>query len=345
MKPLVTIIIPCRNEEKYIEKCIYSIINSNYKSSMEIIIADGMSEDATRDKLREINKKIGIIKILDNPGLIAPIGLNTAITSAKGEIIIRVDGHCVIAPDYISNCVKHLLEDEIDGVGGPMKTIGETPISESIAIAMSSVFGVGDSSFRTTNGKTKLVESIPFPAYTRKIIEKVGLYDEELVRNQDDEYNYRILDAGGKLLLASDVQSTYYSRGSIGRLWKQYYQYGFWKVRVLQKHHRQMRPRQFVPPLFVFALLSALMFSWFVPWGKIILFSIIGSYLVANLIASTTISIKKGWRHFIYLPVIFAALHLSYGSGFLIGLIKFANRWNDKKGKLPTFLPHQTSIE
>lgn len=339
MKSFVTIIIPCRNEEKFIEKCIYSILNSNYKYSIEIIIADGMSTDATREKLREINKKIGIIKILDNPGLIAPIGLNTAINAAKGEIIIRVDGHCEIATDYVSNCVKYLQDDGIDGVGGSMETIGETLLSETIAIAMSSRFGVGDSAFRTTKGKTMLVESIPFPAYTRKIIEKVGLYDEELVRNQDDEYNYRILDHGGKLLLASDINSKYYSRGSIKKLWKQYFQYGFWKVRVLQKHPRQMRPRQFIPPLFVSALIFSLLLLLIFSWGYWPVIFVFGSYIIANILASLLTAASKGWGYFFKLPIIFGTLHLSYGSGFLIGLFKFANRWNDKIGKVPKFEP------
>ena len=191
---------------------------------------------------------------IDNPGKIVPTGLNLAIRFAKGEILVRVDGHCEIDSDYIHHCVKYILEKDVDGVGGSMKTVGETPLSDTIALAMSSQFGVGNSVFRTVNMKTKLVDTIPFPAYNRKIIEKVGLYDEELVRNQDDEYNYRIRGAGGKLLLASDVRSRYYSRASFQKLWNQYFQYGYWKVRVLQKHPRQMSLRQFVPPLFMIAI-------------------------------------------------------------------------------------------
>jgi len=176
---------------------------------------------------------------------------------------------------------------------------------------------------------------VPFPAYTREIITKVGLYDEELVRNQDDEYNYRIRAAGGKLLLAADVQSTYFSRGSLGKLWKQYFQYGFWKVRVFQKHPRQMSLRQFVPPTFVFILLVSFLLTALLPWGWVTFALVAGSYFLVNLAASILTSLKKGWQHLLLLPLTFAILHISYGLGFLIGLFKFWNRWGDKSGKVP----------
>mgnify|MGYP001767582969 CR=1 FL=1 len=216
-----------------------------------------------------------------------------------------------------------------------METIGETPLSQTIALAMSSPFGVGNSAFRTVSGKTMLVDTIPFPAYTRSIIQKAGLYDEELVRNQDDEYNYRIRELGGKLLLADDVQSKYYSRGSLSRLWKQYFQYGYYKVRVLQKHPRQMSLRQFVPPLFVLSLLSSIMLALAVKWGWIVLTALAGSYIISNLVASIRTVAKKGWQHVWLLPFVFATIHISYGIGFLLGLLKFYNRWDDKIGKVP----------
>lgn len=200
---------------------------------------------------------------------------------------------------------------------------------------MSSKFGVGNSSFRTETGQTKLADTVPFPAYTRAVIEKVGLYDEELVRNQDDEYNYRIREAGGKILLADDVRSDYYSRGSLKKLWKQYFQYGYWKVRVLQKHPRQMSLRQFVPPVFVLALILSLIWVFITPQGWIALVGLVGLYLLANL-ANTVITVwGQGIKKLLLLPVAFAIIHISYGLGFLIGLFKFWNRWHDKTGKVP----------
>jgi len=342
MLPFVSVVLPVRNEEDYIERSLQAILVQDYPSDrMEILIADGMSTDKTRETVSSFvreNNLSSSLQILDNPGRIVSTGLNIALGQAKGEIIVRVDGHCVIAPDYVNKCVNHIQNDGVDGVGGSMVTIGETRMAKAISLGMSSSFGVGNSAFRTISGKNMLADTVPFPAYTRQIIERVGLYDEELIRNQDDEYNYRIRELGGRILLADDVRSIYFSRTSLRRLWRQYFQYGFWKVRVLQKHPRQMSPRQFVPPIFVFSLICSILlfclpssvfrsFSLFVPF----------SYLVANLIVSLLAASRRSWNSLIYLPLIFAVLHLSYGLGFLTGLTKFANRWGDKQGKTPAF--------
>lgn len=332
----ITVILPVHNEENYIRAALDAVLVQDYPiDQMEILIADGMSTDSTREIIKGYQQKHPNIRLLDNPGRIVPSGMNIALREAAGDIIIRVDGHCVIAPDYVSKCVKHLMEDGVDGVGGPMESIGETPIAETIALAMSSPFGVGNSAFRTTTSKTKLVDTVPFPAYTREKIQRAGLYDEELVRNQDDEYNYRIREMGGKLLLAEDVRSKYYSRGSLRKLWKQYFQYGYYKVRVLQKHPKQMSIRQFVPPLFVLSLLASLILTILTTWGWVALVSITGAYIAANLIASTITAAKKGWNHLTRLPIAYAIIHFGYGFGFLIGLINFWNRWGDKTGKVP----------
>ncbi|MEL7625985.1 MAG: glycosyltransferase family 2 protein [Anaerolineaceae bacterium] len=333
---MITVILPIRNEANYINRCLDAVLAQDIQQEqLEMLVVDGMSEDRTPDIVMEYQKANPNIQLIQNPGKIVPTGMNEAIRITTGEIIIRVDGHCVISPDYVSNCIRHLQEDAVDAVGGPMQTIGEDFISEVIALVMSSKFGVGDSSFRTETGQTKLVDTVPFPAYTREIIERVGLYDEELVRNQDDEYNYRIREAGGKILLAQDVRSTYFSRGSFAKLWKQYYQYGFWKVRVLQKHPMQMSLRQFVPPVFVLSIIISLLLTLVNPWGWIFLALILGAYLAVNLGFSIYISARHGWKFLLSLPVAFAIIHVSYGSGFLVGLFRFANRWNDKTGKVP----------
>jgi succinoglycan biosynthesis protein ExoA len=333
--PMVTIILPIRNESAYVEGGLHAILAQDFPGPMEVLIADGMSTDNTRTIIQVISKASQIpVTLLDNPGRIVPTGMNIALCRARGDVIIRVDGHCIIAPDYVRRCVEHIQSDNVDGVGGPMQSIGKTHLAKAIAIAMSAPFGVGNSAFRTLSGRTKLVDTVPFPAYTREIIERAGLYDEELVRNQDDEYNYRIRELGGKILLAEDVHSTYFSRGSLTGLWRQYYQYGFWKVRVLQKHPRQMRPRQFVPPAFVLALFGSFFLALF-PVSRPLSAVIPLLYLFANLLASLWIASRRGWDSLLYLPFIFAMLHLTYGLGFLTGLIKFANRWGDKRGKVP----------
>ncbi len=328
---MISIILPIRNEAQTIRRCLQSVFAQDVlPGEMEVIVTDGMSSDETRQIIQELQKEHANLVMLDNPGKIVSTGMNLAMQHAKGDIIIRVDGHCTIAPDYISRCVEHLSQDNVDGVGGPMETIGETPSARSIAIAMSSSSGVGNSAFRTTSGKTMLADTIPFPAYTREIIEKVGPYDEELVRNQDDEYNYRIRSAGGRLLLAADVHSRYYSRASLSQLWRQFFQYGFYKVRVLQKHPAQMSPRQFAPPLLVGGLIASFLLGLFNPNGWMGFFSLGGIYLLFILASSLLIAIRKGWKHLPLMPLCLFCMHFGYGLGFIAGLIKFWNRWSNK---------------
>ena len=334
--PFVSVIVPIRNEARYIRGCLESIVRQDYPHErMEVLSADGMSTDGTREAVQSFAELDIPMHWVDNPGRIVPTGMNLALRQARGDILVRVDGHCEIAPDYISNCVRHLQSSDVDGVGGSMETVGETPLSETIAVAMSSPFGVGGSAFRTVRAVTMYADTVPFPAYSRDIVERAGLYDEELVRNQDDEYNYRIRELGGKILLASDVKSRYYSRGSLKKLWKQYFQYGYWKVRVLQKHLRQMSLRQFVPLVFVLVLVLSGLLAVFTSWGAWLLTFIAGSYLIANLAASIYTASQRGWKHLVLMPVCFTILHISYGIGFLIGLVKFMYRWRDKKEIVP----------
>jgi len=336
-KLFVSILIPIRNEGAYIERCLDAILAQDYPNDLlEILIADGMSSDDTCMLIQGYKAHHPQIHIFDNPGQIVPTGLNILIVKAKGDVLIRVDGHCVIDRDYVKNCVGHLQQEDIDGVGGSMTTQGEDFTSKVIALAMSSKFGVGNSSFRTESGQTKMVDTVPFPAYTRTIIKKMGLYDEELVRNQDDEYNYRIREIGGRLLLAGDIRSTYFSRGSLNKLWRQYFQYGYWKVRVLQKHPGQMSLRQFIPPLFVLGVIVSLIIGFTFGWGWVVLAGYMGLYLLADLAASIITASRYGMKYLALLPVAYATLHLGYGSGFLVGLAKFCSRWGDKIGEVPS---------
>ena len=331
--PFVSVIMPVRNEAAFISRSLGALLKQTYpKERMEIIVADGMSTDATREAIEQIkiNSEISIT-IVDNPKRIAPTGLNCALNKAKGDIIVRVDGHCEIEPDYVANCVAHLQANKADGVGGPIQTIGETSRAKAIAAAMSSTFGVGGSAFRTIDDSEMYVDTVAFPGYTRAIIQKAGRFNEELVRNQDDEYNYRIRKLGGKILLSPDIRSRYYSRSTFKSLWRQYFQYGFWKVRVLQLHPRQMSYRQFVPFVFVASIICATLLSpvsMIVRWG---LAFIIGSYLLANLAASFLTAIKTGLNLFPLLSLSFLILHISYGLGFLVGLISFRKEWNKER--------------
>jgi succinoglycan biosynthesis protein ExoA len=332
--PLVTVIMPVRNEGAYIARSLEAVLAQDYAPDrLEIIVADGMSTDDTRAIVNSFMPH-GNLRLIDNPGMIAPTGMNLAIEIAKGEIVVRVDGHCEIAPDYVRRCVEHLQSGEVDGVGGPLETIGETFSAKAIALAMSSAFGVGGSAFRTTRNKTMLTDTVAFPAYSIGIIQRGGRYDEELVRNQDDEYNYRLRKLGARILLATDVHCRYYSRGSLSSLWRQYFQYGFWKVRVMQKHPRQMRPRQFVPAAFILSLVIALAVSFFFGGAGWLFLLMFGSYVIANILASFMAAGVKKAGMLVLLPPAFFVLHFSYGFGFILGLIRFWNRWRSNESSL-----------
>jgi succinoglycan biosynthesis protein ExoA len=334
-KPTISILLPVRNEEKYISPCLDQILRQEgLEDNIEIIVADGMSTDRTCEIIRSYQAKYPNIILIDNPGKIVSTGLNLAIQRSSGEIIIRIDGHTTIAPDYVSECVAAINRSGADNVGGPMHTYEQTPFCQAVAIATSTPFGVGGARFHYSE-KEEWVDTVYMGAWPRRVFERIGLFDEELVRDQDDEFNYRLRKYGGRILLSPRIRSQYTVRSTPQGLWKQYYQYGFYKVRVLQKHPRQMYLRQFVPPAFVaslagFALLAVL---FRIVWIPFILVG--GGYLLANLIVSIYTAHKSGWKFLPLLMVCFAILHLSYGFGFLAGLIHFMKRWGDKNGKLP----------
>lgn len=333
--PTVSVVMPIRNEADFIARSLGAVLSQDYPAErLEVIVADGCSDDGTDELVRAMAVRDPRVRLVVNTGRIVATGLNQALTLAKGEIIVRVDGHCEIAPDYVRNCVTHLRRAEAEGVGGPLETIGQTPVARAIAVAMSSTFGVGNSAFRTVTGRSLLVDTVAFPAYPRDVLDRVGPFDVELVRNQDDEYNYRLRKLGGRLLLAADVRARYYSRSSFRTLWRQYFQYGYWKVRVLQKHPLQMRVRQFVPLIFVLALIGAAMA---LPWatGRVVFALLVGAYAVLNLIISVASAPRPvTLTNVAALSLAFAILHLSYGSGFLVGLFKFWNRWGGARDRV-----------
>jgi len=331
--------MPVRNDAGFIERSLRAVLAQDYaQDRMEVIIADGRSEDGTREIIGAVSNGRPNVRLIDNPGKIVSTGLNAALRLAKGEIIVRVDGHCEIASDYVRRCVEHLTLDEIDCVGGPLQTLGDTYRARAIAAAMSSTFGVGGSAFRVAINSARLTDTVPFPAYRRETIRRAGPFDEELVRNQDDEYNYRVRKLDGRILLSPDIRSRYYSRASFRKLWNQYFQYGYWKVRVMQKHPRQMRPRQFVPPLFVAALALLLMSAPLFSAGRMLLAATVLAYTILAVVASIFAARRTDWRILSLLPIAFAIIHLAYGLGFLTGLLRFGSRWGDhetRAGHLP----------
>ena len=334
--PVVTVIMPVRREEAFIERSLGAVLAQDYPPErMQVLVADGMSEDRTRELVETLARAHPRhqVEIVDNPGRIVPTGFNAALERARGDVIVRVDGHTVVAPDYVRQCVTALAESGAENVGGPIETVSSGAVGEAIAVAISSRFGVGNSHFRASTD-TAWVDTVPFGAWPREVFARLGPFDPELVRNQDDEFNYRIRENGGRILLSSRIRSRYHSRSSLRRLARQYFQYGLWKVRVMQKHPRQMSPRQFVPPLFFGALVLKGALSQHLTlarWGWLVLIAL---YLAANLAASVVTARRRGWRHLPLLPLCYPIVHMSFGAGFLVGLVRFAGRWRDR-GEAP----------
>ncbi|MCG3121021.1 MAG: hypothetical protein ALAOOOJD_03955 [bacterium] len=329
MSPFVSIIVPVRNEEKFIARCLESILQQDYAPwAFEVVVVDGASTDRTREIIQAFKQRYHNLRYLDNPQRIVPISLNLGLQQARGEIIIRVDGHAAIMPDYITQCVKALANTQADCVGGAIKSINETKTARAIAIAMSSSFGVGNSRFRLA-GYEGYVDTLAFGAYRRNVFEKIGVFDEELVRCQDDEFNYRLRKNKGKIYLSAKIQSCYFPRTDLKKLWRQYFQYGLWKIRVLQKHPAVMQPRQFVPPLFVLGLLLLMILSIWVPLIRLGLAGILSLYTMATFTFTIRLWLRSKDSSFPALLASFPILHISYGLGFWAGLIKFRKRWGE----------------
>lgn len=336
---MISIILPIRNEESFISKSIDSILAQDYpQDQIEILVVDGMSTDSTREIIRTYQQEYANIYLINNPDQIVPTALNVGIRQAKGHIVVRIDGHTTIGPDYVRKCVETLDRTEADNVGGCMTAVGTNAFGKAVAIATSTPFGVGNSRFHYAQTEEE-TDSVYMGAWPKEVFSKIGLFDEELVRDQDDEFNYRLLEKGGKIVLNPEIRSVYSTRGSPLTLWKQYFQYGFWKVRVLQKHPRQMSLRQIVPLAFVLALILTLLLALFTSWGWISLAGLVGAYFLTNLAASLIADSRQELKILLLLPISFAIIHLSYGLGFIVGLFKFWNRWKDKVGKVPVFNP------
>ena len=328
--PLVTVILAIRNEEKFIDRSLGAILAQDYPADrMEVVVADGMSTDATREKLTTMQSMHPNLRIVDNPGKYVSAGLNAAIRVCRGEFVVRVDGHTIVASDFVRRSVEKLQTTDAMKVGGAMHAVSEGKFGKCVALATSSPFGVGGARQHYCREEV-YTDAVYLGAWRRETFARYGLFDETQVINEDDEMDYRLQENGGRMLLCPAIKSVYYNRSTPRALARQYFRYGYWKIRVLQMHPRQMRLRQFAPPAFVGSLLVTLALALFTSFGIYLFAGLLGLYLTANVAAATFTARKSSWRHFPGLVLSFGLLHFGYGAGFLLGLVKFAHRWGDK---------------
>jgi len=324
--PFISAIVPCRNENKFLRSCLDSIVNNDYpKDMLEVLVVDGMSEDGTRKILRDYSQKYPQIRTLDNFRKITPCALNIGIKEAKGDIIIRMDAHASYAKDYISNCLKYLNVYSADNVGGNMVTLshGEGVIAKCIARALSSLFGVGTSRFRTGVKEPKIVDTVFGGCYRKEIFQKVGYFNERLPRGQDMEFNLRLKKAGLKTLLVPEIISYYYVDADLRSFIRHNFKNGKWAI--LPFKYSNIIPvslRHLVPLGFILALITAFISGLFLPYffGAFLFISL--GYALTNLLFSIIIALKeKDLRYALVMPMMFFLLHIPYAIGSLFGLI------------------------
>lgn len=328
-KLTVSVVMPVYNESRYIDKCIKSLLQQDFpQDDMEWIFVDGNSTDDTVQRIESYADQYPkLIKVLNNPHKIVPYAMNIGIKESKGRYIVRLDAHADYSDDYISKCVKYLDTIKVDNVGGVAETKADGFIGTCIAKMLSSRFGVGNSEFRTS-GKSGYVDTVPFGAFRREVFSKYGGYDERLVRNQDNEMNYRIRKNGGKIYLTDDIHLSYYCRDSIKGISDMAKKNGMWNVITMKLCPGAMGIRHFIPLAFVLSMigLGALGFIFKYFWW------LLGFELVLYLALNVIFSAKQAecLREFFMILVLFPTFHISYGLGSLKGIIKlFSKEYRD----------------
>ncbi|MGE5213627.1 MAG: glycosyltransferase family 2 protein [Nitrospirota bacterium] len=322
-EPVVSIVVPCRNERDHIESCVRSILQQEALSGeLEIIVADGMSDDGTRETLVKLAAQDQRLRIVDNPIGVTPAGMNIGIRQARGRYVAIMGAHNTYASDYLCRSIEIIEQHGADNVGGAVICDAKSPLQRAIAAAHHSPFSVGGARWHNVNYEGP-ADTVFGGVYRREVFGRIGLFDEELVRNQDDEFNLRLTRAGGKIWHSPKIKSWYTPRGSISALFLQYRQYGYWKVRVIQKHKLPASVRHLIPGCFVLSLIILSMASVLSASAFWVLLALAGLYSLCNLTASLLTAGRNGGALVLVLPVVFAAYHFGYGLGFLHGMWDF----------------------
>ncbi len=323
---MLSVIIPCRNENRHIEACVRSILDQDRPSGgMEVIVADGLSDDGTRAILEALAQEHPELRVVDNPRRVTPCAMNVGILEARGRYIAILGAHCDYAADYLKICVELLDEHpEVACVGGPIISAGKSLFGQAVAAAMSHPVGIGNARHRHPKFEG-YAEGACYPVFRREVFDKIGLYDEMLVRNQDDELNYRLTKQGGKVFLSPRARSTYFVRETISSLFRQYFEYGYWRVAVIRKHRMPATLRHLVPLIFLIGLIASCTLAAIVPdsWRLLMLAGPCAYVLILSGVG-LHLSRRAGWKVGALFPIAAAIMHMAYAIGFLWGLIKGA---------------------
>lgn len=320
----ISVIIPCRNEEEYIEDCLVSLLGQNgLTGKIEILVVDGMSTDNTRNIVNGFAKENLQIKLLNNPSLFTPHAMNIGIKESEGEYIAILGAHTKYSEDYLAKCIN-LMNEHPDAicVGGPITSYGNSSFGRATALAMSSKIGVGNAKHRFSDYEG-YAEGACFPVFKREVFNQVGLYDENLIRNQDDEFNFRMHKQNLKVYLSHKIKSTYFVRDTPKELFKQYFAYGLWRVVVIKKHRMPRSLRQVVPVSFFMLMFLLILVSPFIPFNTLITsLTLPIIYFLFLVLFGLGLSKNHGLKIGLLFPLSVFIMHFSYALGFSVGIIK-----------------------
>jgi glycosyltransferase involved in cell wall biosynthesis len=337
---MVSVVIPIRNEARSISGCLDAVLAQRYpRDLIEILVVDGGSRDGTLEIVRRYASRDGRIRLLDNPSGAIPAGLNIGIRNARGTVIARVDGRSRLGEQYLETGIRLLAETGASNVGGQVRSVTKTPLARILAAAQESRFGMGGAAVRYRAGGDQDVDTVYLGIYPRSVLERIGLYDEEMQRDQDDELNFRLRERGGRVRISPALVVTYLNSPSLGRFLRQQVLYGFWKVRVCQKHPAMMSVRHWVPPVFTLGLLAAPVAAAIRPGLISLMAAALGVYGAGALTATVAAAGRIGWRLAAPLPAIFFLMHATWGLGFLAGLVRFLPRWFRDEQEPPRLAP------
>lgn len=335
---IASVVIPCRNEENFIEQCLLSIIKSDFNNdNLEIIVVDGISDDKTVEIINKLSKQYSNIHLLHNPDKVVPNAMNIGIEKAVGRYIVRMDAHSIYPKDYIVTLINSIQKLDADNVGGVWVTTpaNDSLIAQAIALSTSHPFGIGNAYYRLNVAEPMEVDTVPFGCYKKEVFNKIGNFDTDLIRNQDDELNARLIQSGGKIFLIPSVKIIYFARATFSKMSKMFYQYGYFKPLVNIKLRHPATIRQFVPLLFVLFLFFGTFLTVFFEQFKYIFFPVLSIYILGNIYASLKIAeLKKKYKLVPFLFLSFVLIHISYGYGYLKGILDFVILKKHKDNKI-----------
>jgi glycosyltransferase involved in cell wall biosynthesis len=334
MPSLVSVVVPCYNEQATIRTLLEAVYTQTYpRQNIEVIIADGRSSDQTRAEIaafRSLHHDLQV-SVVDNREQTIPAGLNRAILASQGEYIVRLDAHSAPYPDYVSRCVDALAAGLGDNVGGVWEICpgGKDWQARAIAAAAAHPLGVGDARYRL-GGSPQAVDTVPFGAFRRALVDRVGLFDENLLTNEDYEFNVRVRRAGGKVWFDPAIRSTYYARSSFIALAQQYWRYGYWKARMLRRYPETFRWRQ-LAGAFILSFLVLVVLGLFFSWAWWLLALEVTLYSLALLGAGVQVARRAGdFALILGVPLAIATMHFAWGSAFLWSLIRSLIKADEK---------------